>query len=45
MRGVRGVVQDYGRGAHPGGAVKGVACEKVYISVNENEGKDEDEWH
>jgi len=37
MRGVRGAVQDYGRGAQPGGTVKGVACEEVDTAVDEGE--------
>lgn len=41
MRGVCGVVQDNGRGAHPRGAVEGVACEEVDTAVN----WDEDEWY
>ena len=42
MRRVRDTVQDYGRGAYPGGAVKWVACEEVDTAVDENEDEDED---
>ena len=43
MRRVRGTVQDYGRGAYPGGTVKWVTCEEVDTAVDEDEDEDEGE--